>query len=144
MALRRANPADGVRISALALRSWRTRVTQSTTVKKKVFIVKKSALDELPTYPQDLQRWVTPRGGLDLPADIYGEDVLFIDDGYDRKQLNVPGLLHLEVAVKWSQDHSTGAQDSATTSVFPAADSIPAPLAASPAVAPNVPRLWRY
>ena len=30
-------------------------------------------------------------------ADIYGDDVGFIDDGYDRSKLNVPGLLHLEV-----------------------------------------------
>ena len=77
-------------------------------MKRKVFIVKTAALLELPTYPEDLQRWVIPRGDLELPADIYGDDVLFIDDGYERSKLRVPGLLHLEVAVKWSREHSNG------------------------------------
>ena len=52
-----------------------------------------------------------PRGELDLPADIYGEDVFFTDDGYDRSKLNVPGLLHLEVAVKWNRESSSGSQN---------------------------------
>ena len=85
----------------------RARVSSSTTVKRKVFIVKTAALLELPTYPEDLQRWVIPRGELELPADIYGDDVVFIDDGYDRSKLNVPGLLHLEVAVRWAREHSS-------------------------------------
>ena len=84
------------------------RVPQSTTVKRKVIIVKKAALDPLPAEPHDLQRWVIPQRDLDLPADIYGDDVLFIDDGYDRSKINMPGLLHLEVAVKWAREKSSG------------------------------------
>ena len=37
------------------------------------------------------------------PADIYTEGILIIDDGYDRAKLNVPGILHIECAAKWSQ-----------------------------------------
>ena len=108
VALRRASGSSAVRFSAAHLRRWRARVSQSTTVKRKIFIVKKTALDQLPAYPQDLQRWIIPRGDIDLPADIYGDDVLFIDDGYDRSKLNIPGLLHLEVSVKCTRDISSG------------------------------------
>ena len=69
-------------------------MSQSRIVKRKMFIVKKAALDQLPVEPEDLQRWVIPRGDLDLPADIYGDDVLFIDDG--------------EVAVKCTRESSSG------------------------------------
>ena len=112
VALRRASGSPTVRLSASQLRRWKAKVSQSTTVKRKVFIVKTAALDELPAYPEDLQKWLIPRGELDLPADIHGDDVLFIDDGYDRSKLNVPGLLHLEVAVKWSREKSTGGRPS--------------------------------
>ena len=108
VALRRASGSPGVRLNASHLRRWRARVSQSTTVKRKVFIVKKAALDQLAAEPQDLQRWVIPRGDLDLPADIYGDDVLFVDDGYDRSKINLPGLLHLEVAIKCTRESSSG------------------------------------
>ena len=107
VALRRGSGSQSMRFSAGHLRRWRARVSSSTIVKRKVFIVKTAALLELPTYPEDLQRWVIPRGELELPADIYGDDVVFIDDGYDRSKLNVPGLLHLEVAVRWAREHSS-------------------------------------
>ena len=68
----------------------------------------KTVLEQLPVEPEDLQRWIIPREDVDLPADIYGDDVLFIDDGYDRSKLNMPGLLHLEVAVKCSRESSSG------------------------------------
>ena len=112
VALRRASGSSTVRLNATHLRRWRARVSTSTTVKRKVFIVKKAALENLPTEPQDLQRFVIPRGDLDLPADIYGDDVLFIDDGYDRSRLNMPGLLHLEVAVKCTRESSSGGRPS--------------------------------
>ena len=106
VALRRGSGGQPMRMTAAHLRRWKARVSSFTTVKRKVFIVRKAALLELPVYPEDLQSWVIPRGHLDLPADIYGDDVVFIDDGYDRSKLRVPGLLHLEVAVKWSREHS--------------------------------------
>ena len=78
-------------------------------------------------------------------ADIYGDDVGFIDDGYDRSKLNVPGLLHLEVAVRWAREHSSapttgssgdglprnGEDDSGTSA--PAAELPQPPAAAAPA-----------
>ena len=76
VALRRGSGSQSMRLSAGHLRRWRARVSSSTTVKRKVFIVKTAALLELPTYPEDLQRWVIPRGDLELPADIYGDDVV--------------------------------------------------------------------
>ena len=112
VALRRASGSDKVRFSADHLRRWRARVAQTTTVKRKVFIVKKSALAMLPVYPPDLQSWVIPQGDLDLPADIYGDDVLFVDDGYDRSKINLPGLLHLECAVKCTRDMSASCRPS--------------------------------
>ena len=107
VALRRGSGAQPMRMTAAHLRRWKARVSSFTTVKRKVFIVKKAALLDMPVYPADLQSWVIPRGDLELPADIYGDDVVFIDDGYDRSKLNVPGLLHLEVAVKWAHEHSS-------------------------------------
>ena len=55
VALRRASGLQTMRLSASLLRRWRARVSVSTTVKRKVFIVKKAALDELPAYPEDLK-----------------------------------------------------------------------------------------
>ena len=45
-----------------------------------------------------------PRDELVLPADICTEGILTIDNGYDRAKLNVPGILHIECAAKWSQE----------------------------------------
>ena len=100
VALRRASGSQTVRLNASHLRRWRQRVSQYTTVKRKVFIVKRAALECCAHIDEDLHRWVIPRGELDLPADIYEDDVLFIDDGYDRSKLNMPGVLHLEVGCK--------------------------------------------
>ena len=52
-----------------------------------------AALDALPQYPPDLDKWIIPRDELVLPADIYTGGVLIIDDGYDRAKLNVHGGL---------------------------------------------------
>ena len=41
-----------------------------------------------------------------LPADIYTEGMLIIDDGYDRAKLNVPRVLHIECAARWSQQRA--------------------------------------
>ena len=108
VALRRASGSSTMRLTASQLRRWKAKVCQVTTVKRKVFIVKKAALDKLPAPPEDLEKWMIPRGELELPADIHGDDDVFIDDGYDRSKLNMPGILHLEVAVKWNREKSTG------------------------------------
>ena len=112
VALRRASGSSSMRLSASQLRRWKAKACQQTTVKRKVFIVKKAALDRLPAPPEDLEKWLIPRGELELPADIHGDDDVFIDDGYDRSKLNMPGILHLEVAVKWSREKSTGGSSS--------------------------------
>ena len=112
VALRRASGSSTMRLSASQLRRWKAKVSQSTTVKRKVFIVKKAALERLPAYPEDLDKWLIPRGELELPADIHGDDDVFIDDGYDRSKLNMPGILHLEVAVRWSREKRTGGRSS--------------------------------
>ena len=44
-----------------------------------------------------------------LPVDVYTDGALVIDDGYDRANLNVPGVLHIECAAKWSQERPSQA-----------------------------------
>ena len=73
-------------------------------MKRKCYLVETAALDALPQYPPDLDKWIIPREELVLPADIYTEGILIIDDGYDRAKLNVPGILHIECAAKFSQE----------------------------------------
>ena len=103
VALRRAHPIH-TRITPGLLRQWKSKVTSSTSVKRKCYLVETAALDALPQYPPDLDKWIIPREELVLPADIYTEGILIIDDGYDRAKLNVPGILHIECAAKWSQE----------------------------------------
>ena len=81
----------------------------------------------------DLPGCVNPRGDLGLPADIYGDDAAFIDTGYDRSKLKMPGLGHLETAVKWARDglHWDREDDSGTAA--PAAELPEPPAAAAPA-----------
>ena len=68
---------------------------KQTTAKRTVFIVSKEALNGLAKAPPDLHKWTSPRGPLDLPADIYDDDVLFIDDGYRRDLIPILGILHV-------------------------------------------------
>ena len=44
-----------------------------------------------------------------LPADIYSDGTLIIDDGYDRANLNVPGFCTLSVPPKRSQERPSQA-----------------------------------
>ena len=103
IALLRAHPMH-TRIVPGFLRQWKSKVTSSTSVKRKCYLVETAALDALPQYPPDLDKWIIPREELVLPADIYTEGILIIDDGYDWSKLNVPGVLHIECAAKWSQE----------------------------------------
>ena len=105
IALRRVNP-PGTRLTANVLTQWKTKVTSSTTIKRKCFLVETAALDALPKYPPDLDKWIIPKDQLVLPADIYTEGMLIIDDGYDRAKLNVPRVLHIECAARWSQQRA--------------------------------------
>ena len=66
----------------------------------------RKALDAWPAYPPDLDKWVIPKDEISLPADIYSEDMLIIDDGYDRSQLNIPGVMHIECGARWALDRS--------------------------------------
>jgi hypothetical protein len=99
IALRRVNP-PGTRLTAKVLTQWKTKVSSSTTIKRKCFLVETAALDALPKYPPDLDKWIIPKDQLVLPADIYTEGMLIIDDGYDRAKLNVPRVLHIECAAR--------------------------------------------
>ena len=63
-----------------------------------------AALNDLPEYPLDLDKWIIPRDELVLPVDIYTDGILIIDEGYDRATLNMPGVLHIERVAKWSHE----------------------------------------
>ena len=106
IALRRVHPPR-TRITPELLKQWKTKITSSTIVKRKCFLVETAALDALPTYPPDLDKWVIPKDELELPADIYTDGMLIIDDGYDRAKLNVPRVLHIECAARWSRQRPT-------------------------------------
>ena len=88
VALRRACLPD-TRITPGLLREWKTKGT-STVVMRKCYIVEMAALDALPQYPPDLEKWIIPKDELVLPAAIYSDGTLIIDDGRDRANLNVP------------------------------------------------------
>ena len=105
IALRRVH-SPSTRITPGLLSKWKTKVTSSTTIKRKCFLVETAALDALPKYPPDLEKWIIPKDELVLPADIYTEGMLIIDDGYDRAKLNVPRVLHIECAARWSQERA--------------------------------------
>ena len=132
VALRRCG-SEGMRLNSKQLEHWNQRVMKQTTIKRKVFIVSQEALDGLEKRPPDLHKWTIPRGTLDLPADIYGNDVVFIDDGYDRALIPIPGILHLEVAVKWSVQANAGAAALASSTSSPGLPAAPAAAATAPA-----------
>ena len=132
VALRRCG-GDGMRVNSKQLKHWNQRVLKQTVVKRKVFIVSKEALASLERAPPNLDKWTIPRGMLDLPADIYDDDVVFIDDGYERALIPIPGILHLEVAVKWSVEANATAAAPAVLTSPPALPAAPAAAAAAPA-----------
>ena len=127
VALRRAGGDSVERLTSVALRSWRTRVQMETTVKRKCFLIKKAELDQLPEYPADLDRWVIPAGDLELPADIYEQDILIVDDGYDRRKLDLPGVLHVELCAKWTREYPSS---SAAPPMLPQLPAAPAAVGA--------------
>ena len=47
---------------------------------------------------------VIPRDELVLPADIFTDGILIIDDGYDRAKLQMPRVLHIECVATWSHE----------------------------------------
>ena len=74
-ALRRASTPN-TRITPALLREWKTKVASSIAVIRKCYIVETAALDALPQYPPDLDKWIIPRDELVLLADIYTDGVL--------------------------------------------------------------------
>ena len=50
-----------------------------------------------------MDKWAIPKDEVELPADVYSEHLLIIDDGYNRKLLNVPGVMHVECGVTWKK-----------------------------------------
>ena len=69
IALRRAT-SPSTRITPQLLMHWKTKVTASTTVNSKCFLVETAAIDALVVYPPYLDRWVIPRESLDLPPHV--------------------------------------------------------------------------
>ncbi len=128
------------RLNESDLRPRKARVSCATTIKRKCYLVEKSRLDALPEYPPRLEDWIIPHGELDLPA-----DPLVADDRFDRIKLRVP-LLHVELAVKWTRQHSSNTSHPPAAAAWTAAPSAPAgatiaPMkssaaTAAPAVAP--------
>jgi hypothetical protein len=55
IALRSVHPHH-TRITHALLNQWKTKVTSSTYVSRKRFIVEMAALDALPEYPLDLEK----------------------------------------------------------------------------------------
>ena len=102
IALRRVRP-QSAHITPGLLKQWKTKATSSTHAKRKCFLVETAALDALPRYPLDLEKRAIPKDQLVLPADIYTEGMLIIDDGDDRAKLNVLRVLHIECVARWSQ-----------------------------------------
>ena len=52
------------RITPALFRDWKTKVTSSIVVTRKCYIVETAALDALPQYPPDLDKWIIPRDEL--------------------------------------------------------------------------------
>ena len=145
IALRRAGGNGVERLSAETLRTWHTRVCRQFSLKRKCFLVPKAQLAALPECPPDLDRLVVPAGSLDLPADIYEQDVLIVDDGFDRSKLNFPGVMHVELACKFTQEFPSSGPGREGQLSFPAAPAaasfqlLPAP-AAVPLQFPATPK----
>ena len=100
----------------------------------------------MPSYPRDLDKWVIPRTEATLPAEIYTDNVLIIDDGYDRSKLDMPGVLHIECGAKWSQVrdldpptfcHSSGLSSGRSGALSIGAPASPAQKAAAPEADPE-------
>ena len=117
IALRRTvGPA--ARITPGMLKQWKPHVSSVTTLKRKCYLVDRKALDALPVYPPDLDNWVIPKDSISLPADIYSDDMLIIDDGYDRSQLNIPGVMHIECGARWQLDRNDVGSPRASSSTL--------------------------
>ena len=100
------------------LQQWKPQVSSVTTLKRKCYLVDRKALDALPVYPPDLDNWVIPKDSISLPADIYSDDMLIIDDGYDRSQLNIPGVMHIECGARWQLDRNDVGSPRASSSTL--------------------------
>ena len=127
VALRRAGGDRVDRLTGASLRGWRTRVQMETTVSRKCLLVPKSSLARLGKYPDDLDRWVIPAGDLELPADIYEQDVVIVDDGYDRRKLDLLGVSHVELCAKWAREYPSS---SAALPMLPQLPAAPAAVGA--------------
>ena len=140
IAIRRTGGAH-TRITPTMLKQWKTKVKSSTTVMRTCYLVGVKALEALPSFPPDLDRWVIPKDSIDLPADIYTDDMLIIDDGYDRSKLNVPGVVHIECAAKWSQERAPvdPGRSSGSHSTTPAAPAATKDLLSTPHPVPIAP-----
>ena len=141
IALRRAGGTGVTRLNAETLSAWHTRVCRQISVKRKCFMIPKADLNKLAEYPPDLDRFVIPEGSLDLPADIYERDVLIVDDGFDRSKLNIPGVMHVEVACKCTQEYPSsgrGREGQLSLPAAPAAASFRQPIADAPASSGSV------
>ena len=69
IALRRTH-GPSAHITPAMLKKWKPKVSSVTTLKRKCYLVDRKALDALPVYPPDLDRWVIPKDEIILPATV--------------------------------------------------------------------------
>lgn len=113
------------------LRTWRKKVEQTTAIRRKCWIVPRAGLAALGHEPEGLDKWVIDPSQLsDLPADICGNDVLIVDDGYDRQKLPIPGILHMEVGIRWTAERPSPMPE--TPQAEAAGNVTPRPLPSTP------------
>ena len=103
--VRQAGRGPGIqpKIACELLKDWKTRVSQIVSVKRKLLIVDADVFNSITPRPPNIDRWVVDPSTVILPADIGTSDIILVDDGYPRSQLDVPGVLHLEVGVHYKK-----------------------------------------
>ena len=91
------------KIACDVLKSWKTRVSQTISVKRKLFILDAEAFNNISPRPEGIDAFLVDPSSVVLPADVLSSETVLIDDGFPREHLKCPGVLHLEVAVNWTQ-----------------------------------------
>ena len=91
------------KIACDVLKSWKTRVSQTISVKRKLFILDAEAFNNISPRPEGIDAFLVDPSSVVLPADVLSSETVLIDDGFPREHLKCPCVLHLEVAVNWTQ-----------------------------------------
>ena len=123
------------KIACDILKSWKTRVSQTISVKRKLFILDAEAFNNISPRPEGIDAFLVDPSSVVLPADVLSSETVLIDDGFPRGRLKCPGVLHLEVAVNWTQKDTRDPQSlldaPASAPSAPAPEPVPLPATAS-------------